>query len=134
MNNSPTKSEWLAGVSRAGTALPLLAALLGCSGGSLPDRADPEQAKQALQTALETWKKGESVETLTQRRPAILFNDPKAASGMRLASFEIEGAHDFFGQSVRFSVKATVELKDARKERKFTYLIDTTPVVVIVPD
>jgi hypothetical protein len=111
--------------------------LLGCGrgGGSLPEQADPAQAKQALRLALDAWQKGDSTDALRERTPAIHFNDPKPASGVRLLSYELPDAHEFFGQSVRLKVKALVEQKDgAQRERTLTYLIDTSPAVVIVPD
>ena len=116
-------------------ALTAFGFLLGCGGGSLPERADPERARQALKTALETWQKGESTEALAKGSPPIYFNDPKIQRGMRLASYEVEDPHDFFGQSVRISVKATFARDEGEsKERKLTYLIDTGAAVVIVPD
>lgn len=127
---------WRCVVYRA-PALLATVLLLGCGGGrgSLPEQADPAQAKQALRLALDAWQKGESVDALRGRTPAIHFNDPKAASGMRLLSYELPDDHQFFGQSVRLKVKATIEQKDGiQKERMLTYLVDTSPAVVIVPD
>ena len=116
-------------------SLFVVVAVLGCGGGTLPERANPERARQALRTALETWQKGESTEALANGSPPIYFNDPKIQKGMRLASYELEDSHDFFGQSVRISVKATFERDDGMaKERKLIYLIDTAAAVVIVPD
>ncbi|MCI0639613.1 MAG: hypothetical protein L0Y72_02490 [Gemmataceae bacterium] len=113
----------------------LSAALLGCGGGSLPDRADPHKAVEALRTALETWKKGEPVEALAKRTPPIYFNDPKATEGVRLSSFELDDNHEFFGQSVRVTVKATLARDSGKsKQRQLNYLVDTSPVIVIVPD
>ncbi|MCI0377488.1 MAG: hypothetical protein L0215_07775 [Gemmataceae bacterium] len=118
-----------------GTTLLFSAALGGCGGGSLPDRADPQKAKDALRTALETWQKGEPIETLAKRAPPIYFNDPKATEGARLTSFELDDNHEFFGQSVRVTVKATLERESGKsKQRQLNYLVDTSPAVVIVPD
>src|SRR5262249_20621679 len=115
--------------------LLLGAVLVGCGGGSLPDQADPAQAKEGLPLALDAWQKGQSLDALRARTPAIHFNDHKPAAGMRLLSYELRDEHEFFGQSVRFKVKATVEQKGgASKERTLTYLVDTSPAVVIVPD
>ncbi|MCI0681486.1 MAG: hypothetical protein L0Y71_05230 [Gemmataceae bacterium] len=113
----------------------LVCGLVGCSRGSLPEQADPDKAKRALRTALAAWKKGESIEALAKGSPPIYFNDPKVQKGLRLASYEVNDSHEFFGQSVRVTVKATFERDDGdAKERQLTYLVDTAPVVVIVPD
>lgn len=120
----------------AGWAAALLgvAALAGC-GSSLPERPDPEQAKQALRTALDAWQNGESIEDLTKRTPPIYFNDPKATDGVQLKSYEFEGSPEFSGQSVRIAVKATLQ-RDQRdgKERSLAYLVDIASAIVIVPE
>lgn len=115
-------------------ALLGVAALAGC-GSSLPDRPDPAQAKHALQTALDAWQNGESVEELTKRTPPIYFNDPKATDGVQLKSYEFEGSPEFSGQSVRIAVKATLQ-RDQRdgKERSLAYLVDIASAIVIVPE
>ena len=51
-----------------------LAAVLGCGGGTLPERANPERARQALRTALDTWQKGESTEALANGSPPLKSN------------------------------------------------------------
>jgi hypothetical protein len=111
--------------------------LVGC-GGSLPARPDPEQAKQALRTALDAWQQGESIEGLTKRTPPIYFNDPKTTDGVQLKSYEFEGSPAFSGQSVRITVKATLQ-RDPReegggKERTLNYIVDIASAVVIVPE
>jgi hypothetical protein len=119
----------------AGAALLLGALALGC-GGSLPERASPEKARQALETALDAWKKGTSFETLAKGTPPIYFNDPKYKDGRPLSDYAVQDGHEFHGQSVRLSAKLTLAGKDggATKERAVAYLVDTSPVVVIVPD
>src|SRR5262245_62107935 len=93
-------------------SLLLCAGLLGCGGGSLPEQASPERAKQALRNALDAWQKDEPLEALAERTPAIYFNDHRARDGMRLLSYELEDGHEFFGQSVRVRAKALVRQKD----------------------
>src|SRR5262245_24892757 len=77
--------------SRAGVARVLLLLLgvspLGCVGGKLPERSNPERAEQALRTALDAWRKDEPLDALAARAPAIYFNDPKARDGARLVSY-----------------------------------------------
>lgn len=107
---------------------------LGC-GGSLPERATPEKARQGLEIALEAWKKQESIEALAKGSPVVYFNDPKVQKGLQLSDYAIQDGHDFFGQSVRLSATLTFAGKDGEtKERNVSYLVDTSPVIVIVPD
>ena len=52
----------------------ILAAFSGC-GTSLPPTADPGRAKAALESALDAWCQGDTVDSLRQRSPAVHFND-----------------------------------------------------------
>src|SRR5436190_1117633 len=57
-------------------ALGLVVGLSGCSGGG--GRAapvDPPRAREALVTALDSWKKGEKPEALKEASPSIVVQD-----------------------------------------------------------
>jgi hypothetical protein len=111
-----------------------LAVLAGCHSGSLPPQASPERARTALTRALDAWQKGESLDALAQRDPAVYFNDPKCRSDVQLLTYKMGDAHEFYGQSVRIPVVLSFKLPNGTtKERKTTYLIDTSPAIVIVP-
>jgi hypothetical protein len=112
----------------------LLMPVLGCGGGSLPPMASPDQARSALTTALEAWKSDASIEALTKRQPPIYFNEPRLKSDAKLLNFQLRDSHEMYGQSVRIEVDMTFQQKDGTtKERKVSYLIDTSPAIVIVP-
>jgi hypothetical protein len=123
---------WIVGI---GLAIGMTIFLLPGCGNSLPPQADANQARVVLQEALESWQKGETIDSLAQRTPPIYFNDPKCIPGIKLVSFQIEDGHENHGQSVRISASLSLTLKDGtKKEKKYRYLIDTSPTVVIVPD
>jgi hypothetical protein len=112
----------------------LLLPVLGCGGGSLPPMASPDQARSALTTALDAWKSDASIEALTKGQPPIYFNEPRLKSDARLLNFQLRDSHEMYGQSVRIEVDMTFQQKDGTtKERKVSYLIDTSPAIVIVP-
>lgn len=116
--------------------LILLAAsgLAGCGGGSLPPQANPDDARAALTTALEAWKKGETSESLASREKPIYFNEIRDRPEVRLVEFTINPDHGFYGQSVRLIVNVTFEYTDGTtEEQKMKFLIDTAPAIVIVP-
>jgi hypothetical protein len=48
--------------------------LTGCGQG-LPALADPQLARNSLESALDVWQQGESRESLQSRTPAVYFND-----------------------------------------------------------
>ena len=70
-------------------ALLLFLALAGCGGGSPPRPADPDAAREALQTALDAWQRGDSPASLQGRRPPIHVVDHDWGAGLRLARFEL---------------------------------------------
>jgi hypothetical protein len=113
----------------------LLAVVAGCDRGSLPPQANPDEAREALRSALETWQKRESIDDLTRRTPRVYFNDPKCRSDVQLLDFKLDDGHTFHGQSVRVGAVLSLKFPDGTtKERKTAYLVDTTPAVVIVPE
>lgn len=112
--------------------LPLFALLAaGCGGGSLPPKADADEARKTLVIALDGWKAGETAETLAARQPPIFFNELKA--DQKLVSYTIADGHEMYGQSVRLSATLHLKMPDgSTKERKVSFLIDTAPALVIV--
>jgi hypothetical protein len=114
----------------AAFAVGLLALVGGCRKG-IDDPVDPDQASVVLQSALDAWKQGESFGALEKRNPPIYFNEPEWKAGKKLVAFEV-GKVDLLGRQGRCSVKLSLRDKDGNEtERKTSYLIDTTPRVVI---
>jgi hypothetical protein len=110
-----------------------LLATAGC-GNSLPPKADPEQARAALQTALDSWQKGEDREALTGRSPPIHFTDLDRRAGKALARFQLEGQAAFHGQSAVLTAVLSLKNQDgSTREKKTAYQIDIGSAVVIVP-
>jgi hypothetical protein len=117
------------------TWLVVLAACLlpGC-GRSLDPPADSAEADRALRTALESWKGGKSPGDLEKERPPILMNEDDWRAGKRLLDFKmLDGS--LSGRQVRWRVRITLQDKGNKAvEREATYIIDTTPRIVIVRD
>jgi hypothetical protein len=112
--------------------LPAVAA--GCGGPALPPPASPDRARAALTAALDAWQNGETVESLAGRDPPLYFNEPKCRPESPLAGYTLSDGHEVYGQSVRIAVVLTLKLPDGTtRERNVTYLIDTSPAIVIVP-
>jgi hypothetical protein len=108
-----------------------LALMVGCS-KTLDDPVDPNEARAVLQTALDAWKQGESYGDLQKRTPPIYFREPEWEAGKKLVTFKA-GKVDLMGRQGRCSVKLSLLDKAGKAtEREISYLIDTTPQVVIV--
>jgi hypothetical protein len=97
--------------------------------------ADVNQAGSALQTALDAWKSGKSQKDLAEQNPSIIMNEDDWRVGKRLIHFEIKDAGVLTGRQVVSKVQIQLEDKDGKKEDcNATYVIDTTPRIVIVRD
>jgi hypothetical protein len=117
------------------TSLLVLALCLlpGCS-RRLDPPADTAEADRAMRAALEAWKDGKSQADLEHGSPSIIMNEDDWRAGKRLLDFTmIDGS--LSGRQVRWRVRITLRDKDGKPvERQATYIIDTTPRIVIVRD
>jgi hypothetical protein len=97
--------------------------------------ADLEQAGPALRTALEAWKDGKSQEELTNQKPSILMNEDDWRMGKRLLDFRMEDQGALSGRQVVWRAQIELQGKSGKTEKQWaTYVIDTTPRLVIVRD
>jgi len=118
--------------ARAALVLMLLCSA-GCS-DPLPPAANPERAREALQSALDAWQKGETVESLQAGLPAIHVNDPEWRSNTKLVKYEIQSG-ETHGLSWRCEVLLTFQNGAGKATpRQVKYIIDTDPALVIVRD
>jgi hypothetical protein len=117
-------------------SLGILLGALACAGcaSSLPPAADAQQARTAMETALDAWQRGDTRESLSGRTPPIQFSDLHWAKCYRLVKYEIT-KEEPRGLSQRLTVKLALEGKDGqRRDATTVYLADTQPRVVIVPE
>jgi hypothetical protein len=113
----------------------LLIVAAGCSGGAGPaveSRYDSEQAKAALVTALDAWKKGEA-RSLSRRNPPIRFVDDDLAAGLQLSDYEIEEPDA--PVSLHKNIPVILSLRDARGRavrRETQYQVATEPGLAVL--
>ena len=108
--------------------------LQGCGKGRTED-ADPNQAGPALRTALAAWQSGKTQQELVDQKPSILMNEDDWRVGKRLLEFKMEETSTMFGRQVRWRAQIKLQDKNGKtEERTATYIIDTTPRIVIVRD
>jgi hypothetical protein len=109
-----------------------LIAVPGCTGGSAPAVADQDLARRTLDSALESWRKGETVEAMKRASPAIVVSDPKWGGGARLTRFSVEGEGKPSGAERAFTVTlwlATREGKESREQA--VYKVGTDPILTV---
>lgn len=109
-----------------------LIALTGCSGGSAPAVADEDRARQTLDSALESWKKGEDVEAMKRASPAIVVVDPRWASGSKLTKFSVEGEGKPSGAERAFTVTLWLANPQGKESREqVVYKVGTDPILTV---
>jgi hypothetical protein len=105
----------------------------GCA-SRLPPPTDPDEARTALQEALDSWKRGEAPALLKERTPPIQFADLQREKGAKLLKYEIATAEQR-GLAMRITVKMSLEAKGGqRRETTTVYTAETQPRIVIVPE
>ena len=112
----------------------ILLGTCGCGGGSSPAVvAEPEQAKTALTTVLDAWKKGEPYDAPTKLSPPIKVADEDWLTGVKLVEYRIETGDVMVGSSLRCPVLLTLTDKTGKtKKRQAVYNVNTNPVLSVV--
>lgn len=112
-----------------------LAGLLGVGCGSTASEpTDKAEALDVLQTVLQAWQQGAKPESLREREPPIVVNDPAWIQGSRLVKFEIEANQT---QPAGYNLGCPVKLwlNDKKKEpRRVKFTVATSPALVVTRD
>jgi hypothetical protein len=115
--------------------LGIMAALIasGCSKGFDNAPVDASMARECLQTAMESWKKGDKVDALQSANPPIYVIDMEWKNGNLLKEYEIIGPGDAKDAHLMCPVKLTVGASGTGKETKkdVTYIISTAPNITV---
>jgi hypothetical protein len=117
--------------------LSLLVALLvlgpGCGSKTFPAEADPDQAREALRMALETWQKGERPEVLGELASPVTMGDEDWQAGHRLVRYRLTDRAERIGVGLRCGASLTLQRPKGRIVQKtVTYRVQTEPRLVIV--
>lgn len=115
--------------------LVLFVGLLSGCGQHVTESVNPDQAGEALRTALTAWKDGKTPDELEAQQPSILMNEDAWRSGSSLLEFTMDPAGKMDGRQVRWVAQIKLRDKNGKETtRKATYVIDTIPRIVIVRD
>lgn len=119
-------------VAHVRIAFLLLAALTcGCAQSGVAV-SDVGAATELLETTFQSWKSGQSVESLRSGSPPIYIAEEMWDQGFLLSDFAIDGVGELYGSNVRFLVTLTGKDKGgAEVSRQVKYLVTTTPALTI---
>lgn len=106
--------------------------LCGC-GRSLPETADPVDARHLLESTLLRWQQGVSAKALTEDPEPTYIADEDWHNGYRLNGFLLDPDSRLVGFALRCDATLTLEdLRGKPLERNVTYVVATDPVRSIV--
>jgi hypothetical protein len=110
--------------------------LSGCSNGNgHAAPVEPLRARQALNTALESWKKGEPIEALKSGSPPIVAQDFDWMAGAKLVSYEVVGAGKDDDANLRIPVKLVLQSPQGKEVKKsVSYVVGTSPALTVFRD
>jgi hypothetical protein len=115
-------------------ALGLIA--LGC--GPRHQTAAPvnvETARQTLQSVLESWQRGEKLDSWRQHDPEVVIQDMDWSADAKLKEFEILGDGEPRDANLYCKVKLVFnEQVQGKTEKEVTYVVGTDPVLTVFRD
>ena len=114
------------------TVASLMTIVSGCQSSAEANRVDPTLARSTLESVLESWQRGESIDSWQTKDSHIVVQDLDWKAGVKLASFEILDQGD--GVDANLFCRGNLSLEDPsskRFERSVTYIVGTTPVCTV---
>lgn len=113
--------------------LLFLFACIGCGDAEAQKQLD--LAKQSVQSALDTWKRGESAESLKTGTSPVEFHDDDWQKSARLLEYEVLHVYPDTDKLPRCAVRLVIQQgKQEPTELKVTYQIVTTPRIIVARD
>ena len=127
-------------VVAAGIAVLVATLLLpGCSGPSRAHAVSEPTARDALKTALDGWKNGETPASFASASSPMIVQDFEWESGKKLLDYQLVDDGKPFDANLRVQVKLTIAGTDGKSaskntEKKVWYLVGTSPKVTVFRD
>ena len=111
----------------------MLSAGCGDSGHAAP--VNPDRARDALRTALESWKNGDRLEALQSASPSIVVQDFDWMGGQKLVAYEVTGDGKDDDANLRIPVKLTLKNPKGKEVKKtVSYVVGTSPSLTVFRD
>jgi hypothetical protein len=111
-----------------------VAGTIGCSSGPRPPNTpvNAAKAREVLQTALESWKRGEKIDALQSASPAIYVIDSQWQAGAVLKDYRIVDDGKEMDALLHCPVVLTIRDQAGNvKEQQVTFYISTAPNLTV---
>ena len=132
MTSTPRRRGAMAALFVMATAVSFLPS---CSGGRYAAPVVPARARAALNTALESWKKGDRIDALKTASPPIVAQDFDWMAGHHLVSYEVTGAGKDDDANLRIPVRLILRTPQGKEVKKaVSYVVGTSPTLTVFRD
>jgi hypothetical protein len=122
----------------AALAMTATLPMVGCGDSSRAHAVDPPRAREALQTALDHWKSGQTPRSLESSPTPMTVQDFDWAGGAKLVDYQIIDDGQAYDANLRVRVKLVLDgpAKKTGKpaEKTVWYLVGTSPSVTVFRD
>jgi hypothetical protein len=110
--------------------------LTGCGSAAYQSApVDPSMARDTLTRVMESWREGESVDSLREELPPVVVQDFDWTGGMKLLDYELVGEGKPVDANLIAQVKLTLEDKQGtQSEKTVTYVVGTAPALTVFRD
>jgi hypothetical protein len=110
--------------------------LVGCNGGRFEaPTLDEDLARVTLQSALESWQRGDSQDALQELSPPVTAADPDWMTGLKLLKYEIvDEGQEVDGRLVSHVKLTLQDERGGQAEKSVSYLVNTSPGLTVLRD
>lgn len=130
----PRSRRW----AMAAAVVAMALAMVGCLGGGPAHAVDPPRAREALKTALDGWKAGQTPRSFQDAPAPMTVQDLDWSGGARLVDYHILDDGQARDANLRVRVALVLDAPASRQSRRVektvSYLVGTSPSVTVFRD
>jgi hypothetical protein len=131
-----SNSNWAARRPIFAIALFGTLVLTGCGSSAYQSApVNPAVARNTLTRAMESWKEGETVDSLQEESPGVVIQDFDWMNGMKLVDYRVIDEGKEVDANLVAQVKLTLaDTNGSQIEKTVTYVVGTAPRLTVFRD